>query len=401
MQNKNTMYKSQRPKASLHGNDVVRKYNLIPFDKICPTLKGLFIAILVIGLASCQTKERDNYTIRGTILNFTDGIVYLQDRIAGQMIPVDTAYITNGEFLFEGQLTYPEIFYLRIEGVRASFPLFVENFDITLSIDPENPTAYVVQGSVSHDIFAGVDTIVAPHDERLRSLREEISAAEKIGDTLLVSQLRATSDTITQLRRQQVKDYVAQFPTQHAAVFVAMRQLAHGLEANELAEVVSLFDTLLVGARYYDDLRGRISILERVAIGQPAIEFSLPDTAGNSVSLSDFRGRYVYLKFWASWCPFCRVENPKLVEIYDRFKSSEFEMLGVSLDFEREAWLRGINDDGLLWPQVSELKGWRSIPAGDYGIRSIPQNLLIDTSGVIIGRNLSNKELEEKLKLLL
>lgn len=76
-------------------------------------------------------------------------------------------------------------------------------------------------------------------------------------------------------------------------------------------------------------------------------------------------------------------------------------MLGVSLDFEREAWLRGINDDGLLWPQVSELKGWRSIPAGDYGIRSIPQNLLIDTSGVIIGRNLSNKELEEKLKLLL
>jgi peroxiredoxin len=364
-------------------------------------MKKLWILILVAALYSCKTTPTDTFKLTGKITGIDEGTVYLQDRIAGQMIPVDTATIENGIFTFSGQLEYPEIYYIRVDGIRTLFAVFVENSDISLSIDSQNPTEYTVTGSNSHEIFTGVNDITAPHDETSRTLQQQIADAEELGNSELADQLREERKQADELRRQQIEEYVAGFPGEHAAVFVAMRQLAHGLSADELSNVLALFDQSLEGSRYYDDLKGRITILERVAIGKPSIDFTLEDTEGNNLSLSDLRGQYVLINFWASWCPYCRVENPHLVEVYERFNSPQFEILGVSLDRERDAWLRGIGEDGLQWPQVSDLKGWNSGPAAEYAVRSIPQNVLIDPNGTIIARNLKDKELEEKLEELL
>ena len=132
-------------------------------------------------------------------------------------------------------------------------------------------------------------------------------------------------------------------------------------------------------------------------MGATAPDFTLPDTDGNPVSLSSFRGKYVLLDFWASWCPDCRRENPNLVAAYHRFKGDNFAVLGVSLDRTREAWLKAIEKDKLEWVNVSDLKDWNSEVAVRYAIRWIPTSYLISPDGKILAVGLEGEDLVRKL----
>lgn len=147
----------------------------------------------------------------------------------------------------------------------------------------------------------------------------------------------------------------------------------------------------------------RLEKAQKTGIGQMAPEFAQADTSGNMIRLSSFRGKYVLLDFWASWCVPCRAENPTVVKAYQQYKDKGFTVLGVSLDKPdaRDRWLKAIADDQLTWTQVSDLKFWNNEAAKLYGIQAIPQNYLIDPSGKIVASNLRGEALLDQLKALL
>lgn len=135
-----------------------------------------------------------------------------------------------------------------------------------------------------------------------------------------------------------------------------------------------------------------------VKVGQVAPEISLKTPEGKTINLSDLRGKYVLIDFWASWCKPCRAENPNVVRVYNEYKDKGFEILGVSLDRNKEAWVNAIEQDGLQWPHVSDLQFWNSVAAKTYGVSSIPYTVLLDKEGKVIAERLRGPSLEAKLE---
>ena len=169
-----------------------------------------------------------------------------------------------------------------------------------------------------------------------------------------------------------------------------------------MPELESLYSTL---SSTYKETRNGKSIVKGIearkitAIGKIAPDFTQPDTLGKAVKLSDLRGKYVLVDFWASWCGPCRAENPNLVKSFNRFKDKGFTVLGVSLDQpgKKDAWIGAIHKDGLTWTQVSDLKFWDNEAAVLYGIKAVPANLLLDREGKIIAKDLRGADLDKKL----
>ncbi len=172
------------------------------------------------------------------------------------------------------------------------------------------------------------------------------------------------------------------------------------------AEIVGLFNGLsseVKATKLGSMLALKFEAEMKTAIGAMAMDFTQNDQNGKPVKLSDFKGKYVLIDFWASWCGPCRNENPNVVAAYQKYKDKNFTVLGVSLDKPdaKDAWLKAIADDKLTWTQVSDLKFWQNEVAVKYGIQSIPANFLIDPTGKIIAKGLREEALHLKLKELL
>ena len=319
-------------------------------------------ALVALMLASCQEAPK-GYVINGEVTGRTEGKVYLKSFRNKMFFDVDTAELKEGKFTFKGEVDQPLLFGLATEDMNYPVQFFVENtnMDVRISNDGETIT---VRNSPVNTIFQ--------------------ENAEKVFE-----------------EGYDIDSLITKYPASPAAAFYLYRYFTYQLPLDELKATRAKISSELAGCPYVKDLDGIIKQLENVQIGKVAPEFSLPDTAGVSVSLSDFRGKYVLLDFWASWCPPCRAEMPNLVKAYKDYKDKGFDIVGISLDSKADAWAKGVKDLNITWTQLSDLKGWQNSGAALYGVNSIPHTVLVDKDGTIIAKNLHGQELEDKIKEVL
>lgn len=319
-------------------------------------------AVAALLLAGCQEAPK-GYVINGEVTGMPEGKIYLKSFRNKMFFDVDTAEVKDGKFTFQGEVDQPLLFGLATESMNYPVQFFLENrpMEVKLSADGENVT---VENSPVNEVFH--------------------TNAEKIfADGYNIDSL------------------VTRYPDSPAAAFYLYRYFTYQLPLDSLKAVRAKLSPSLATSPYVIDLDDIILKLENVQICKTAPEFSLPDTAGVNVSLSDFRGKYVLLDFWASWCPPCRRENPNVVKAFQENKDKNFTILGISLDNNKSKWLKAIADDGLTWTHVSDLKYWDSEIPALYGVRGIPANVLLDPEGVIIAKNITGEALHAKLKEVL
>ncbi len=214
-------------------------------------------------------------------------------------------------------------------------------------------------------------------EESINKLREEYSSfAEKASDEKMAIVKANLSSVVS------------------ANVFA---QAFRDMDIKEAKEIANSFTGEAAESEAIKSIKEKIVTLEKVAIGQPAPDFTLNTPEGKALSLSSFKGKVLIVDFWASWCGPCRGENPNVVKMYKKYHKKGLEILSVSLDNNKEAWEKAIKDDGLIWNHVSDLKGWGSSAAKLYGVSGIPHIVLIDKEGTIVAKNLRGEKLEEKV----
>jgi peroxiredoxin len=247
--------------------------------------------------------------------------------------------------------------------------------------------------------FMDKDSVLHAAPELYKKANQLYKDKDSIGLAGLQPLLDKTDSTRTALS----KEWVGQHPASAISAYVLYFILRRSMGFDALDTALGKLSPLATDNRLAKEIARSIGVNKLTGIGQVAMDFTQSDTAGRPVSLKDFRGKYVLVDFWASWCHPCRLENPNVVKAFADYRNKDFTVLGVSLDRPgyKEAWLKAIHEDGLAWTQVSDLKFWNNAIAKQYDIESIPSNLLIGPDGKIVAKDLHGDELEKKLSEVL
>jgi len=359
---------------------------------------SIFLLIVVI-LASC-TGGKDSYTINGTINGVDSGMVFLQKFDVDQRVKIDSTQLVKGEFTFKGKTLLPEMWYLSMKEKQVFVPLFIENSKINLEIFADSVDKVNISGSVSHDIYKQYQAMNKSLNDKIEEIYKEWKKAKESKDSAAMKMTDSISTELDKQMKQNLIDFVKANNKTAVASYLIIRN-AWQFDLPELESMVNTLDTSLNSSIYTQSLKNRVTLLKSVDIGQPAPDFTLSDTTGNPFGLSDIKGGYLLVDFWASWCSPCRAENPNIVKVFKAYNNKGFNILGVSFDTNRDKWIQAIKDDNLTWHHVSDLKGWGNAAGKLYGIMSIPANVLLDPDRKIIAHNLKGEELMKRLEELL
>lgn len=336
----------------------VEKASLNNQNKIKNILLGF---ALFFGVIQIQAQE-SNLQLQGTVVDTVAQYVYLQKFHNKMFTTIDSVKVKDGNFSFKTKVKIPELYGLSVNTESSPLYIFLEKGPITVKLNPKKYySSSIVEGSASQNLF----------------------------------------DTYRKTKDLEISKFITENPKSIVSAYVLYRNWSYRLSPEQITQNIALLDKSLQNTTYVKELKELVTVLNGLAVGKKAPDFTSTDPEGKPVRFYENLKGYTLVDFWASWCGPCRKENPNIVAAYKEFHDKGFNIIGISLDKKKENWIKGIQDDNLTWLHVSDLLFWNSAIAKLYGVRAIPGNYLVDSKGIIVAKNLHGEELQTTLKSLL
>lgn len=355
----------------------------------------LIISLVFVGI-SCKP-DKDAFVIQGKIKGLKESFVYLIHPIeSGER--VDTLEVKNGSFKIKGIVKDPNIYLLAFGEDYMPIEIFLEpgKFEIKGALNDFDHIE--VKGGALQATYNKYVTEMTPLNDDYTILYESLVKAKADTNMFLIDSLNNQVDSI----KDEYYEKSYQFVENHPVNIVSAKLIAEILMAfpdiDRLEPLVNQFDSYVKNSSNGQKIITTLNTIKKTKVGIEAPLFTMSDLEGNQLSLEKYRGKYVLIDFWASWCGPCRIENPRMLSIFEKYRGKKFDMLGVSIDDNLEQWKKAVIEDQLSWGQVVDDQ---NVANQQYGIISIPSNVLVDPDGIIIAKNIFGRKLEAILQEVL
>lgn len=366
------------------------------------SFKALF---LLLAAPVCTFAQAQPFTLTGKVNPSHDGELVSIAYPLGNATKKDSAVVKNGTFSIEGQIARPEIAYIRMGKVQ---PANVVDFYLspgnTLIKATDSLKYSEISGNPVADDFSILQKDIRPLNQKRTALIGKYYALTEEQKKGALG--KEVSDAVNEVRNQSAK-ITNTFIDQHPGSYISLVSLSSMAgSAIDYAETMPRFNKLSPAVKNTPlgkEFEAKLLLSKNMAIGSRVLPFSSTTPEGTTLALKEVleKGKYTLIDFWASWCGPCRKENPNVVKAFHAYHDKGLNILSVSLDSKADAWKQAIEKDGMPWYHVSGLMGWKEPVAVLYGIEAVPQNLLVDSKGVVVAKNLRAEELFKKLGTLL
>ena len=364
-------------------------------------MKKCFLILLIPVLFACGQQGKRVFdgtvVISGTLANAPEGVIVLSHILEESAEKIAEIQVgANGKFEYKLTLEGPG-FYLLDMMQRKEVRLALYDQDVQISHDFTDDESLQIEGSEDSKFLQEIQALMNEYQAVINMLNNEYFEAMSARDQDKIRDIQTRAIGLEEEYTEKMKALVSRMDGSFASL-AALAMVNPKRDFIFMDDLVAQLNKRYPDFKTVQNLKVRMDEMRALSVGQIAPEITLPDPEGNIVNLSDLRGKYVLIDFWAAWCRPCREENPNIVRLFNQYNDRGFEVFGVSLDRTHEAWVKAIADDGLNWTQVSDLKYFNSAAAALYQINAIPATYLLDPDGKIIAKDLRGQSLENKLR---